>query len=317
VAERGATLVIHPGALGDVLQAVPALRALRTAGSITFAGQPRFGGLLHGLGLVDAAVAFDALPLSALFTSEPLPAGLAERLASFEHVVSWFGARDATYRERLGRVTRHVVIASPVSSDASPVPVWRHLVNTLVDAIGATSSPATEPVPVPTPWRLEANRALDRLGVRPEERLLVVHPGAGAAWKCWPVDDLARAIARVRREASARIVVHQGPADRDAVTRLLHELAEPATLLIEPELTLLSAILSSAAAYLGSDSGVSHLAAAVGAPAIIRFPEATRDRWTPWASSARPLGMGAQPERPDDVARTVTAIVRASSNVRG
>ena len=294
--ERGATLVIHPGALGDVLQTVPALRALRAVGSITFAGQPRLGALLHGLGLVDAAVPFDGLGLSALFTSESLPVGLIERLASFERVVSWFGGRDATYRKRLGRAARHVVIAAPVPSETSPVPVWRHLVDTLVDMLEAASAPATAPVPVPAPWRLEAIRALDRLGLRPEERLLVVHPGAGAAWKCWPVDDLADTIARVRREESVRLVIHQGPADGDAVARLLRELAEPAVLLIEPELTVLSAILSGAAAYLGSDSGVSHLAAAVGAPAIIRFPAATRDRWMPWSSTASPLA-GSAAER--------------------
>jgi len=316
VAGRGATLVIHPGALGDVLQAVPALRALRAAGSITFAGQPRLGGLLHGLGLVDAAVPFDALGISALFTGEPLPAALEERLTGFARVVSWFGARDATYRERLGRAARHVVIASPVPSDTSPVPVWRQLVDTVADTIGATASPATAPVPIPAPWRIAAIRALDRLGVRPDDRLLVVHPGAGAAWKCWPANELAHAIALVRREEDVRVVVHQGPADRDAVARMLRELAEPTTLLIEPELPLLSAVLSDAAAYLGSDSGVSHLAAAVGARGIIRFPAATRDRWLPWSSTARPLALAPEVERPDDVARAVASILRVSPNAR-
>ena len=48
-------LAIHPGALGDVLQAVPALRALRSLGrgaSVTFAGQPRLAHLLAGGGAV-------------------------------------------------------------------------------------------------------------------------------------------------------------------------------------------------------------------------------------------------------------------------
>ena len=43
------TLVIHPGALGDVLQAVPVIEALGRLGHrLTFAGQPRLGELLQG-----------------------------------------------------------------------------------------------------------------------------------------------------------------------------------------------------------------------------------------------------------------------------
>ena len=38
-------LIVHPGALGDVLQAVPALRVLRAQGRLTFAGQARLGRL--------------------------------------------------------------------------------------------------------------------------------------------------------------------------------------------------------------------------------------------------------------------------------
>ena len=42
--------------------------------------------------------------------------------------------------------------------------------------------------------------------------------------------------------------------------------------LVSPPLPVLAGVLSMAQAYLGGDSGVSHLAAAVGAPAVILFP---------------------------------------------
>jgi ADP-heptose:LPS heptosyltransferase len=58
-----------------------------------------------------------------------------------------------------------------------------------------------------------------------------------------------------------------------------------------PALPLLAAALSAARGYVGGDSGVSHLAAAVGAPAVILFPEATRERWRPWSATARPIAM--------------------------
>jgi hypothetical protein len=49
---RTGVLVIHPGALGDVLQAVPALRGLRPLAPVTFVGQPRLGRLLVELAVV-------------------------------------------------------------------------------------------------------------------------------------------------------------------------------------------------------------------------------------------------------------------------
>ena len=93
-------LVIHPGALGDVLQAVPALRALRGNagdGQVSLAAQPRLARLLAGAGVVDEALSFDALGLSALFADDPVPPALAARLGGFDAVVSWFGARVPSY----------------------------------------------------------------------------------------------------------------------------------------------------------------------------------------------------------------------------
>ena len=76
------TLVIHPGALGDVLQAVPALSSLGRLGHrLTFAGQPRLGELLQGSGLVLAATPFDTFGIEALFADVPVPDRLASRLS--------------------------------------------------------------------------------------------------------------------------------------------------------------------------------------------------------------------------------------------
>ena len=56
----------------------------------------------------------------------------------------------------------------------------------------------------------------------------------------------------------------------------------------EPSLPRLAGVLACASAYLGNDSGVSHLAAALGTPSVVLF---TRDKlaWQPWEPRARPL----------------------------
>src|ERR1700693_2042855 len=104
------TLVIHPGALGDVLQAVPALSSLGRLGHrITSAGEPRLGELLVGSGLVLASTPFDTFGIEALFADAPVPDRLASRLRHFRRVVSWFSAREDLYRERLGALVPEVI----------------------------------------------------------------------------------------------------------------------------------------------------------------------------------------------------------------
>jgi heptosyltransferase-3 len=270
-------LIIHPGALGDVLQAVPALRGLRArtpGATLVLAGQPRLGRLLVALGVVDEARAFDGLGLEALFTDGPIPRVLAEWLGGFARVVSWFGAREPTYRARLGALAAELTVARPVPDDETPV--WRHLLST---------------VPTSTLAESEAVAPIRPGGARPGSAALIIHAGSGGAWKRWPPERFAEAIGEVSARHTVAVVVHQGPADRAAVDALLARLDRPVERLVEPELPALAAILSGARAYLGGDSGISHLAAAVGAPSVVLFPPAHLPRWSPWSPSARPVAM--------------------------
>ena len=309
-----ATLVIHPGALGDVLQAIPALTALRELGggtAPTFAGQTRLGTLLAGTGVVGSCPSFDGLGLEAFFGREPVPADVWCRLASFARVISWFGARADPFPARLRELGREVVVASPVPPPDSPLRVWEHLVET-VKPCGVTTPPPLLPLGLPDAWRAEARRALSRLGVDAARPFLVVHPGAGGADKRWSAGGFARAIRGVVRQTGCQVVVHEGPADKAAAGDLLATPDLPMLRLLEPPLPVLAAILREAAAYLGGDTGVSHLAAAVGSAAVILFPPASRPCWTPWSRTALPLPM---PDPSGTIAPVVRALIERVSGV--
>ena len=296
---RRRVLVIHPGALGDVLQAVPALRVLASlegGARVSLAAQPRLAALLAGAGAVDEALSSDALGLEALFADAPLGPALAERLAGAHAVVSWFGARQAPYPERLRARAPRAIVAPPVpeATRMPPVPVWRHLLASLaplgVDAV----EPAPEwcaPLSVPAEWRERARVTLSGLGLRGPRPVLVTHAGAGGEWKRWPVDRFGEAIARAEARAPCALLLHEGPADGAAVAALEARLdalgaGRERARVVAPDLPLLAGLLAGARAFLGADSGVSHLAAAVGAPAVIVFPAATRELWSPWSAAA-------------------------------
>ncbi len=296
-------LIIHPGALGDILQAVPALTALgalEEGTRLTFSGQIHLGRLLAGAGVVTRALPFDGLGLEALFAGESLP-----RLAGFGRVVSWFGARAEPFAERLRSVVPDALIDLPVPETGPPPTVWEHLLETLAPW-GVSAPTRLAPLSISAAWRAEARGALSRLGRDPRQSLLVVHPGAGGKWKRWPAKAFAQVIQRVARESGCQVLVHQGPADRDAVEELAGALDLPRLRLLEPPLHLLAAVLQEAGAYLGPDSGVSHLAAAVGAPAVILFPPATRDRWAPWSPTALPLALSDSFHEVEAIAQAVS-----------
>jgi len=308
-------LALHPGALGDVLQAVPALaglRALEGGRRVTVAGQPRIARLLADVGAADDALSFDGLGLEHLFGGGPLPDRLRSRLLSFDHVVSWFGAHRDPYPERLRALVPAALIAPPVP--AGPGTVWEHLAATL-QPWGVVAPAAFRALELPAAWRTDAEQTLARLGAERGRPLLAVHPGAGGAAKRWPVEKLADAIRSVEGVAGVQVLVHQGPADHAPAMALATKLAAlsppiRAPLLIEPPLGLLAAVLRGAAAYLGADSGVSHLAAAVGAPAVILFAPAARERWAPWNPAARAVDVTSGAADVALAAEALTALLR-------
>ena len=285
-------LVIHPGALGDVLQAVPALRVLRARGPaapITFVGQPRLGRLLVDLAVAEEARGFDGAGLETLFVEAPVPRPLADALRAASLTVSWFGSGEETYRRRLRALAPRAIVAPPVPDDDTPV--WRHLIATLAPhALAGAVPPA---------------------GPRPR---LLVHPGSGGAWKQWPAERFAAVIETLRERHPLEVVVHQGPADAEAARRLLARLTGPATTLLEPPLPRLAAVLASATAYLGGDSGVSHLAAAVGAPSVVLFPPATRRRWAPWSPTAVPIELSGTDRDVEEAIRALTRVLEVTTS---
>src|SRR5262249_690530 len=128
---RPVHLAIHPGALGDVLLAVPALRALRAGrATVTLAAQRPIGTLLEALGVIDRVADFDTVGIDALFGDAPLSseAPLARHLAGASRVICWFGARDDGFRHRFLAIVPDVVVAPPHTTATL---VWRHLLETV------------------------------------------------------------------------------------------------------------------------------------------------------------------------------------------
>ena len=286
----GETLAIHPGALGDVLLAVPALRVLRAqcpGRHLVLAAQPRLGHLLVALGVVDRAIDFESLGLGALFTAEPQGAARSA-LEAAGRVVCWFGSRDPLFTRNLRALSPKAVVAAPAVRD---IPVWQHLCRT----VGSALDGATARIPVPESARAVGRTVLADAGWDGVTPFMIVHPGAGSAAKRWPTEGFAAVVGALRQVSPAgstvaarapAVVVHWGPADAIPAAALLAALGPGAIALMEPALPALAGALDAAALYVGNDSGVSHLAAAIGAPGVLLYTRPLL-AWRPWAGEAQ------------------------------
>jgi ADP-heptose:LPS heptosyltransferase len=295
-------LAVHPGALGDVVLFGRLLK--RLAGGVALLAQSEKARLLAGLGVVRKALSFDALPMHEVFTEAPLPqCRLPGLLGRHDRLISCFAGGDRKAELRLAGMCG--------ASDSSFLPVrpaegFRgHLLDLWEDMLGMARGepPAAErPWPawkVPPAWGEAARESLSRIGVDPGQPYEVIHPGAGSPRKCWPLErfvELTRLLRgtgagqRGRKKSSPRlgVVLVLGPVEcewwgQDRAETLKREFPT----LVCPSLMTLAGVLAGAAGFLGNDSGVSHLAAGVGAPTVALFGPTQARHFAPLGPKVR------------------------------
>jgi ADP-heptose:LPS heptosyltransferase len=116
-----------------------------------------------------------------------------------------------------------------------------------------------------------------RRGWQASSRVLVMHPGSGGKRKRWAMDGFAQVAHWWRERAKGQVVILLGPAE-DGEVMVWSQAG-----IVESSLSLwqVSALLSRADLYVGNDSGVSHVAGAVGARGVVLFGPTSPDQWRP------------------------------------
>jgi len=268
------------------------------------------GRLLTALGVVDRSTDFDALGLAALFEEPDHIGGHAEwpercaaDLREARHLVSWFGSREPHFARRLAALVPGAVVAPSTGSDGQEV--WRHLLST----VGAASDRALrEPVSAGHELVAAGRLALQRLGWDGHTKLLVVHPGAGGRGKLWATAGFVAVLERLAQLLPPlAVALHRGPADFEAAAALSAALPRRAMVLEEPDLLVLAGVLSVTTAYIGNDTGISHLAAALGVPSVVLFG-IERIMWRPWAEHVEPQVVTMPTLNEADVRRAVESL---------
>lgn len=267
-----------PNWLGDTVMAVPAVRALRETwpeARILLAGP--WATLLAQQGLAEALVTYprawsarlaaaDAVRRFAPETALLLPNSLESALAAW-----YWGARRRVGFAAGGR--------TPLLTDAPSLPAPRgHQVDEyllLAEACGAVIAeriPRLAPPPAEGAERSEVRALLAEAGVRRAAGRHVVAVHLGAAYgpaKLWPLPRVEE-FCRLMTDEDIDVVLVGAPADAAAAAAVTA--AAPAASLVGRDRPgLLSALLSEVDVLVSGDTGVAHLAAALGTPAVTLF----------------------------------------------
>jgi len=123
-----------------------------------------------------------------------------------------------------------------------------------------------------------------------EKNIVAIHPGSGSPLKNWPIDSFANLIFQLIKGNKWKPFLIEGPADGEIIFRIRDLMGKETPEAIKcPDLLLLSSFLLSSQLYLGNDSGVTHLAAALGCPTIALFGPSHPEIWAPRGDSVRVL----------------------------
>lgn len=265
-------LLVRAGALGDLLLLRPAIASLQRCGhevSLLAPSGPAAALVGSGPGDVVEALPWESARFAGLLDDGVADALAVQQLRRFDAALAF--TRSAPLVRNLERLVPTVRQRDPEPPTGGP-----HAAEWLASGlptIGVT--PATVAPDVLRPSDDE-QRGAARIARELPPGFLALHPGSGSPSKNWPS---ARFASIVRAYGAGPWLLVRGPAD-DAATAPLEALPG-ARLARDLPLRVLAALLARAGAYVGNDSGVTHLAAAAGAPTIALFGPTDPRLWAP------------------------------------
>jgi ADP-heptose:LPS heptosyltransferase len=229
-------LLIRPGAIGDCILSLPALRHLSTGDTEIWAASPVLPLIQFARTRSIASTGLDLAGIGNLPTPE---------LGHFDEIVSWYGSNRPEFRAALEGTGIPCTFHPALPDSANRL----HATDFFAEQVGA---------PLGAIPHIDAGQVERRPSI-------VIHPFSGSPRKNWPLASFEE----FARRSPLPVEWTAGPdeaLDRAVRFENLFDLAR---------------WLAGAALYTGNDSGITHLAAAIGVPVIALFGPTSPEIWAP------------------------------------
>ncbi len=239
-------LVIRPGALGDFVVSLPALECLRSSYLEVWTASAH----LPLVQFADRVRSIASTGLDLAGVTEP-PSSLWEQLGAFDSIVSWYGSNRSDFRQAVSHLPFTFFPALPPQGAGTK----QHAVDFYLAQVRSLCECPSDGIP-----RIRCDVA--------REDFVAIHPFSGSPRKNWPLENFRVLAAQLAVDSPVQWC--RGPEDPPLAGTV--EIAD---------LYQLACWLARARLYIGNDSGVTHLAAAVGTPVLALFGPSDPDVWAP------------------------------------
>jgi heptosyltransferase-3 len=277
--KKSRILVIHHGALGDVVSTFPALLKLKQLyGSIAIICQSNIGQLARELNIVDQWFPLEAAAVATLYSSRIDPM-FKNNLLSYHKIILF--SRSRSLEKTLFSMSENEVYLIPPRPELGhKIHVTQHILSNLVKCrllkdLGKDSR-MTLPLSVYT----------DRRVPQYDPSKIVIHPGSGSRKKCWPISNFVNVASSMDANGKQPEFI-LGPAEYDLYDVLMSYKRVNANVHKIESLTELTGLLKTGGGFIGNDSGVSHLAAFIGLPTVAIFGPSDPDIWKPMGRAVK------------------------------
>ncbi len=283
-------LVVKLRSIGDTVLATPSLIALKRFlpnAQVDILLEDWVAPVLNGFDAVDNVLTIGKS------MSDRLKIALELRRRKYDVAFNLHGGTTATMLVRASGA-RHSV---GVASYQYPF-LYNHLLPSALDYWGQETTHSAEQqlallgfVGVPVEDRPKTRLVVTEKGrtARVSEwhergNYAILHPGTAFATKQWPVEHFART-AEFLNQKGLQIVAIASKSENSVLDELTRESKVPITTFDDLTLPEITALASKAKVFVGNDSGIAHIAAAVGTPSVVVFGSSNRNHWRPWTDA--------------------------------
>jgi len=297
-----AALIIQPGAVGDVILTLPLVRLLKSRLGLTRVDMMAHTEpleLLAGRSAIDRGIVIETVELHKLFEDPEqfdLPEGdrLIELFRPYEIIVTFLADPQGRFGRNLLYTSIMTHAAEVMELELKPPARYPgHVVGFYLRQFTRQWAwwekwdlkpycRLDEPLVFPDRAdRERACRLLREKQLTRQKPTVALHPGSGAQRKCWPLKNYQR-LAALLAEKGFQVVFLVGPVEQDRWgLEIIRDLDRQVPVLEGLTLPEVAGVLTQCRAYIGNDSGISHLAGAVGIPALIIFGASQARQWKP------------------------------------
>jgi ADP-heptose:LPS heptosyltransferase len=313
--------------VGDMLCAIPALRALRKAvpdARITLAGLPWAEQIARRFsGYINEFIAFPghpALPEQVVLEAE-LPLFYEHmRSRRFDLALQMHGSGQVS-NGIVGKFGARMSAGfhagdPPLHGSFMPYPesgLEIRRLNQLVEYLGAQPAGDHLEFPLDDEDRRELASCGIAAGLTPGE-YICIHPGASSITKCWSLERFAEIGDRLALEYQLPIVLTGSGNEAELVSSVTKQMKTKAINAALPlSIGAMAVLLSRARLLVCNDTGVSHIAAALKLPSVVIFNTADIRRWAPIDQQLHRCIQDPQGVRADDVLREARRLLDAAA----